>query len=883
MKAKRLLTVLLTVALAVILLAVGASAETIVASGTVGELSWMLEDDGALYIDGSGDMPDFALDDNGKSTAPWFQAGTPVKFVRIIGMVPYIGDYAFAGDADLESVVLSDADTIIGDYVFYNCTKLTEFSGYEDGTNVTHYGDYAFAGCTGLRYLNLGFPTHIGTRTFYNCKEIHDVYLPDSLTEWGIGSFEGAGLSWVETTLGLTALGEDAFLNCEQLEEITIANSVTDFGGESGNVFNGCPNLTIKAHADTPAAEYAAKKGIPFEELDHDADMETHRCRYCGMLTGKTGNLKWSIDTDGNMRLYGEGSINDQEITWKNYKDQIRTLTIETGVTGKTWGFNWCENLVSVSLPEGITKVDDFTSCASLTTINIPNTVTEIGDSALSGCTSLKTVKLPKSVTNLDNSAFEGCSAIKSITLPEGITSIGSWCFASCENLETIELPASLQSIGPNAFYDCAKLDGIWVNPKSQYFTNDDKGVLYTKDMTELVIAPPSLSGVYTIPQTVTNIRDSAFRSNGKLTEVILSEQLTRIEFQAFSQCTALETITFPAGLRFIDSSAFSECTSLKTIYFTGPAPEIYRAFLGVTATVYYPAGDETWTEEFRNGSYGGTLTWVEYQIDNSLKILEQPKAGYAKFGGTAKISVKAQGEGLKYQWYIKNAGQTKYSKSSVTTATYSCKLTEKTKDRKVYCVITDANGESVKTKTTIVREAVSITKQPKNVQTQSGNTVKVTVKASGDGLKYQWYVKNAGDAKFTKSSVTKATYSTKMRAAAQERQIYCVVTDAYGKTAKTKTVTLGMTVSITKQPQSVAVEEGKTAKVTVKAIGDGLTYTWYFSDVDDATFKKTSTFKGNTYSVKMSEARDGRLVYCVITDAYGNKVATDVVSLKMK
>ena len=291
-----------------------------------------------------------------------------------------------------------------------------------------------------------------------------------------------------------------------------------------------------------------------------------------------------------------------------------------------------------------------------------------------------------------------------------------------------------------------------------------------------------------------------------------------------------------------------------------------------------------TYTYDMGNGfTETFTLKVDSEKVDPELTILEQPKAGYAKFGGTAKISVKAQGEGLKYQWYIKNAGQTKYSKSSVTTATYSCKLTEKTKDRKVYCVITDANGESVKTKTTIVREAVSITKQPKDVQTQSGNTVKVTVKASGDGLKYQWYVKNAGDAKFTKSSVTKATYSTKMRAAAQERQIYCVVTDAYGKTAKTKTVTLGMTVSITKQPQSVTVAEGETAKVTIKAIGDGLKYTWYFSDVDDATFKKTSTFKGNTYSVKMSEARDGRLVYCVITDAYGNKVATDVVSLKMK
>ena len=244
---------------------------------------------------------------------------------------------------------------------------------------------------------------------------------------------------------------------------------------------------------------------------------------------------------------------------------------------------------------------------------------------------------------------------------------------------------------------------------------------------------------------------------------------------------------------------------------------------------------------------------------------------------------MKAQGEGLKYQWYIKNAGQKKYSKSSVTSATYSCKMNEKSKDRLVYCIVTDANGESVKSKTVILREAVSITTQPKNTQAQSGNTVKVTVKASGDGLKYQWYVKNAGAKKFTKSSVTKATYSTKMREAAQGRQIYCVVTDAYGKKVQSKTVTLGMSLAITQQPESVTVAEGETAKITVKAIGDGLKYTWYFSDVDDATFKKTSTFKGNTYSVKMSEARNGRLVYCVVTDAYGNKVSTDIVSLKMK
>ena len=32
-----------------------------------------------------------------------------------------------------------------------------------------------------------------------------------------------------------------------------------------------------------------------------------------------------------------------------------------------------------------------------------------------------------------------------------------------------------------------------------------------------------------------------------------------------------------------------------------------------------------------------------------------------------------------------------------------------------------------------------------------------------------------------------------------------------------------------------------------------------------------------------MNEDRDGREVYCVVTDKYGNTVMTDVVTLRMK
>ena len=98
-----------------------------------------------------------------------------------------------------------------------------------------------------------------------------------------------------------------------------------------------------------------------------------------------------------------------------------------------------------------------------------------------------------------------------------------------------------------------------------------------------------------------------------------------------------------------------------------------------------------------------------------------------------------------------------------------------------------------MKTKTFTLRESVSITTQPKTVTVKKNATAKVTLKASGDGLTYQWYIKNATATKFSKSSVTTATYSTKMTDKAKNRQIYCVIKDKYGNTVKTVTVKLNM------------------------------------------------------------------------------------------
>ena len=84
------------------------------------------------------------------------------------------------------------------------------------------------------------------------------------------------------------------------------------------------------------------------------------------------------------------------------------------------------------------------------------------------------------------------------------------------------------------------------------------------------------------------------------------------------------------------------------------------------------------------------------------------------------------------------------------------------------------------------------IVRQPKSVTvTNKNDTADATVEAEGDGLTYQWYIKNPKEEKFTASSITDATYSVHMTAAKSGRQAYCIVTDQYGNSEQSDTITL--------------------------------------------------------------------------------------------
>ena len=239
--------------------------------------------------------------------------------------------------------------------------------------------------------------------------------------------------------------------------------------------------------------------------------------------------------------------------------------------------FSSCFSLASVKLPESLTTIENsaFSQCTDLTSVDLADctALTSIGYNAFFLCNELNSIDLSgcTALTTIGENAFFGCSSLASVRLPDDLTTIGENAFFDCISLTTIELPKDLTTIGRDAFSRCSKLTAITVEAENDKFSAED-GVLFNADKTQLICYPTGKAGTsYVVPNTVTAIGDSAFRSCTTLTSVTLPDGLSTIGGMAFSGCGALTTVdlTGCTALTSIGRDAFSDCGALTTVNLT--------------------------------------------------------------------------------------------------------------------------------------------------------------------------------------------------------------------------------------------------------------------------------------------------------------------------
>ena len=437
----------------------------VVASGKCGEnVTWTLDDEGELTIEGKGAMENYSYES------------------------------PFAELSFTKAVIKGDVTTV-GEFAFYGCNGLAsvEISG-----TVTSIGEGAFSECAGLKSVTISSSvTSIGGNAFDSCSGLTSITLPGTVT----------------------SIGDYAFSLCINLTSITIPASVTTIGDLA---FNGCTKLTkIESLAEEPpvcggdafknmdmssCVLYVPKNSIDkYKGADEWKAFTNIEALSDGTESGTCGDqLTWTLDAQGVLTIEGTGAMNNYEVnvTTAPWKDKTVTkAVIKEGVTTiGEFAFCDCTGLTSVTVPSSVTSIGAaaFLRCTGLTSVEIPNSVTGIGEEAFSGCAGLKSVTLSNSLTEIAGSLFHNCQSLTSVTIPNSVKSIGKGAFYNCTGLTSVTIPNSVTSIGSAAFGSCTSLTGVTI-PAAM--TSIEKNMF---------IGCSGLKSV-TIPASVENIGAKAF------------------------------------------------------------------------------------------------------------------------------------------------------------------------------------------------------------------------------------------------------------------------------------------------------------------------------------------------------------------------------------
>jgi hypothetical protein len=208
--------------------------------------------------------------------------------------------------------------------------------------------------------------------------------------------------------------------------------------------------------------------------------------------------------------------------------------------------FNYCKALVSVTLPETVTKIpaSAFNTCLNLETVIAPGVET-IGEAIGTGATGTGLV-------------FASCSALKTVSMESLKTVTGSGVFQTCTALEEISFPV-LENGGSAMFSGCTSLKSA--------------------DLPELQTAESMFSGCTNLVsvnlQKLETIGTNMFYNVKNISSIALSNPTT-LGYAAFDGCENLEAVYLPNIQNLIGQAnhyLFRNCLKLNYIILGASVP----------------------------------------------------------------------------------------------------------------------------------------------------------------------------------------------------------------------------------------------------------------------------------------------------------------------
>jgi len=494
--------------------------------------------------------------------------------VTIPNSITHIPNIVFAGLTQLDTVVMNDNVTHIGEATFLG-THLSNITWSqnlesigasafqnicsEDFTSVTipesvrTIGGTAFYGCDYLDsvylYNNIEF---IGSMAFGWCEGLTSVYYYGTLDEWlaiekggdlfyasnNVTVYVRNGNVWqsladvtsYEFAEGVTEIPDYAFKGFASLTSITIPDTVTNIGKEA---FYGCVGLTNVVIPDSVETieRFAFRNctGLTSVTIGSAVSkMDEKVFEGCPSLlniyyNNELGSWWWNMSFGNN--------VTDSDPFGTTYVDGRTLYTLD----------DEGEYVIETDLvcPAGLTKIGShlFNGFAQFTSLTLSSSVTEIGYNAFKFCKGLTSVIIPNSVEKIGDSAFLGCSSLVTLTIGTGVTDILFDAFTDCTSLQTVNLNAvALKNSRARTYVfrrSGSTTNGLTINVGS---------------------------AVTCIPNNMFSGLSSTDSANVKIIKIARSNTDLQIGSNAFAYCTLIQEIYMSCRVSMIGDGAFAEC-----------------------------------------------------------------------------------------------------------------------------------------------------------------------------------------------------------------------------------------------------------------------------------------------------------------------------------
>ena len=536
-----------------------------------------------------------------------------------------LGSYAFSGCSKLQDLKLPSSLTTIGNNAFNGCSNIRTL---DIPYNLKSIGSGAFNGCSSLAHIRCRVtdpskldPANLPSNemmTLYveeNCSGNY-INSTDFKTTWK-AKFNGRiyegdwvfvddkdGMYYIcspvskkatlykgksdtditisdiedgNNTYSVTGIDRQAFKG-SSLEKLTLPNTITHIGPEA---FSGCSSLDrVVSYIETPfkinenVFSTAKKLYVPEDTRDNYIKFAGWN-KFSYKMEGEpisvpneagtficASKSKEAILTVGNKQTTSvtiNPSIQDEE------SNTYQVIAIEKGAfqnSGELVKLTFMDNTGS----ENSISIGDnaFSSCSKLRVLTLPSKV-ELGSRVFNGSNNLEYI-ICKSTSPkiIDNEVFT--TTIGTLYVPtsySGAYNIEGWNKftkrVECEDMQVHSLDDGMTYEYLSKIVESGTLRTATVikDSKGSTTVSPKDGVLEIKSYVSL----PSGGD----PYTIVSIAKEAFKGNGNIKELKLSDDITSIGGNAFQNCSNLQNLKLSSTLTTIEDNAFQNCSKLKS------------------------------------------------------------------------------------------------------------------------------------------------------------------------------------------------------------------------------------------------------------------------------------------------------------------------------